>query len=54
LLFNVAILVPGFAVGARRLHDTNRSGWWQLLYFTLIGIPVVLIFMALPTREEDN
>ena len=54
LLFNVAILVPGLAVGARRLHDTNRSGWWQLLYITLIGIPVVIIFMLLPTREEDN
>ncbi len=54
LLFNVAILVPGLAVGARRLHDTNRSGWWQLLYITLIGIPVVIIFMVLPTREEDN
>ena len=54
LLFNVAIIVPGLAVGARRLHDTNRSGWWQLLYITLIGIPVVIIFMLLPTREEEN
>jgi len=54
LLFNVAIIVPGLAVGARRLHDTNRSGWWQLLYITLIGIPVVIIFMVLPTREEEN
>ena len=54
MLFNVAIIVPGLAVGARRLHDTNRSGWWQLLYITLIGIPVVIIFMLLPTREEEN
>ena len=54
LLFNVAIIVPGFAVGARRLHDINRSGWWQLLYFTGIGIPVVFILMALPSKEEEN
>ena len=33
-LFALAILVPQLAVGARRLHDTGRSGWWQLLYLT--------------------
>ena len=54
LLFNVAIIVPGLAVGARRLHDTNRSGWWQLLWFTVLGIPVLIIFMVLPSREEEN
>mgnify|MGYP000271174933 FL=1 len=54
LLFNVAVITPGIAVGARRLHDTNRSGWWQLLYLTVLGIPVVWIFMALPTREDEN
>lgn len=54
LLFNVAVITPGIAVGARRLHDTNRSGWWQLLYFTGIGIPVVFILMALPSKEGEN
>ena len=54
LLFNVAVITPGIAVGARRLHDTSRSGWWQLLYFTGIGIPVVFILMALPSKEEEN
>ena len=54
LLFNVAVITPGIAVGARRLHDTKRSGWWQLLYFTGIGIPVVFILMALPSKEGEN
>ena len=27
----IALFIPNFAVTARRLHDTNRSGWWQLL-----------------------
>ncbi len=27
----VAVLVPSIAEGARRLHDTGRSGWWQLI-----------------------
>ena len=31
LLFMLALLVPGLAVTVRRLHDTNRSGWWMLI-----------------------
>ena len=39
--------IPGLAVGARRLHDTNRSGWWQLLWIViLIGWIPLLIFFA--------
>src|SRR5687768_2445333 len=30
-LFLLATLVPSLAVGVRRLHDTNRSGWWLLI-----------------------
>ena len=38
LIVNLAILVPSIAVTARRLHDVDRSGWWQLLVFIpLIG-----------------
>src|SRR5450755_1882939 len=29
----IATFLPSIAVGARRLHDIDRSGWWQLLYF---------------------
>ena len=41
-LFGLAVLIPSFALGARRLHDINKSGWWQLLWvvFFLI-IPVI-------------
>tara|TARA_B100000029_G_C17585132_1_gene960918 strand:- start:2675 stop:3013 length:339 start_codon:yes stop_codon:yes gene_type:complete len=51
LVWSLGTFVPSIAVGARRLHDTNRSGWWQLLYLTGIGIPIVLIFMVLPSRD---
>ena len=51
IIFTIVTFLPYLAVGARRLHDTNRSGWWQLLYITGIGIPIVLIFMVLPSRE---
>ena len=47
--------IPGLAVGARRLHDTNRSGWWQLLWVViLIGWIPLLIFFASPSKNDDN
>ena len=30
LLFGLAIIIPDIAVTVRRLHDTDRSGWWIL------------------------
>ncbi|MNG31219.1 Inner membrane protein YhaH [compost metagenome] len=35
-LYALALLVPGIAVGVRRMHDTDRSGWWLLLPFVNI------------------
>lgn len=46
-LFSLAFLVPAIAVATRRLHDTNRSGWWQLIGFVpLVGIIVLIVFLA--------
>jgi uncharacterized membrane protein YhaH (DUF805 family) len=55
LVFNLAVLLPYIAVTTRRLHDTDRSGWWQLLFLIpLLGAIAVLILCALkeerPTR----
>ncbi len=47
-------LVPTIAVTTRRLHDTGKSGWWQLLYLTCIGSIVILIFCALDSQPGDN
>jgi uncharacterized membrane protein YhaH (DUF805 family) len=44
-LFALAMLIPGIAVGVRRLHDTNRSGWWLLAPFgayCIVWIGVVM------------
>jgi uncharacterized membrane protein YhaH (DUF805 family) len=47
MLYSLAILVPSIAVGARRLHDTNRSGWWQLIALVpFLGIIVLIYFCA--------
>jgi len=43
LIFGLAMSVPCVSVTTRRLHDTGRSGWWQLL-FILPLIPVVGLF----------
>ena len=37
----LATLLPGLAVSVRRLHDIDRTGWWVLLTFTVIGIIVL-------------
>jgi uncharacterized membrane protein YhaH (DUF805 family) len=51
----LATLVPSLAVGARRLHDTDRSGWWQLLWIIpIIGWIVVIIFLAEEGKSTDN
>ncbi len=54
-LVYLAHLVPSIAVGVRRLHDTDRSGWWLLAVFVpLIGQLAVLIFMCLPSSPGRN
>jgi uncharacterized membrane protein YhaH (DUF805 family) len=47
LLFSLATLLPSLAAATRRLHDTNRSGWWQLICLVpLIGAIVLIVFLA--------
>ena len=52
-LFSLATLVPSIAAAARRLHDTNRSGWWQLIVLVpVVGLIVLIVFLAQEGREE--
>ena len=47
ILYAVAVIIPSLAVGARRLHDTGRSGWWQLIgLIPLVGLVILIIFYA--------
>lgn len=50
-LFSLVVLLPGLAVGARRLHDTGRSGWWMLLYLAYCIGGLILLFFFL--QEGD-
>ena len=53
-LASLFFLLPGLALVARRLHDTGRSGWWFLLIFTIIGIPVVLYWLVKDSDAGAN
>ena len=54
-LFVLATIVPSIAVTVRRLHDTDRSGWWILISFVpLVGALVLLVFMVLDSQPGAN
>jgi uncharacterized membrane protein YhaH (DUF805 family)/YHS domain-containing protein len=53
-LLNLALILPSMAVAARRLHDVNRSGWWQLISLTIIGIIPLIFWLASETKPESN
>lgn len=53
-LFYLGVIVPSLAAASRRLHDTDRSGWFQLIGFIpLIGL-VLLYFLALPAKDPNR
>ena len=53
-IFILLILIPNISVGVRRLHDTDRSGWWLLLgIIPLVGL-VLLVFFCLNGTTGEN
>jgi len=54
LIFQIIIILPSIAVGARRLHDIGKSGWWQLLILTLIGIILLIVWFATIGSSKKN
>ena len=54
LIFSVALIIPSISVTARRLHDINRSGWWQLLWITIIGGILLIIWHATEGENKKN
>ena len=54
-IFSLAVLLPGIAVGIRRLHDTGRTGWWLLIaLIPLLGEIVLLVFMVQDSQPGTN
>ena len=54
-IYNLAVLLPGFGVFVRRMHDIGRSGWWWLIAFIpIIGWIVLIVFCCLDSQPGDN
>ncbi len=54
-LFSLAVLLPGIAVTARRLHDIDRSGWWQLVgLIPLVGWIVMIVWCCQEAKEPNR
>jgi len=53
-LYVLAVLIPGIAVGVRRLHDTDRSGWWLLMAVVPFAAIALLIFLASDSQAGTN
>ncbi len=54
-LYTLGVLIPGIAVMVRRLHDTNRSGWWfWISLIPIIGLIVLIVFLASDSKPEEN
>lgn len=55
VIYALAVLLPSLAVAIRRLHDTNRSGWWLLIAFIpLAGAIALIVFYAQDSDPGDN
>ena len=56
-LFKIATLIPGLALGVRRLRDTNKSGWWLLMwlvFWLIVPLIVLLLWAAKHGDKEPN
>ncbi len=55
VLFSLAALVPSIAVSVRRLHDTNKSGWFLLAGFIpVLGWIAIFVFMLLESGDSNQ
>ena len=54
-LYSLAVLIPGWAVFTRRMHDIGKSGWWWLIGLVpVVGAIVLLVFMCKDSQPGDN
>ena len=53
-LFKLATLIPGLALGARRLRDINKSAWWLLMWLSFLLIIPVIVLLVWAARQGDN
>ena len=52
-LFGLGVLIPSLALGVRRLHDINRTGWWQLMWLGSFLIIPAIVLIVWAIRQGD-
>ncbi len=53
-IFNLATFLPSLALGIRRLHDIDRTGWWTLIALTIIGLILLLVWACMKGTTGQN
>jgi len=54
-IYGLALLIPSISIAARRLHDTGRTGWWQLIaLIPLVGTIVFLVFLVQDSHDDNK
>ena len=51
--FQIFVLIASTALAVRRLHEINKSGWWLLIYLTIVGI-LLLFYWACSKGDADE
>ena len=54
LVVGFGLIIPIYAAGSRRLHDIGKSGWWQLLVLTGVGIILIIVWFATHTKPTGD
>ena len=54
LPIQIFIIIASTCLLIRRLHDVDRTGWWYLIIFTIIGIIPLLIWYCSKGTDGDN
>ncbi len=54
-VYGLILFVPTISIAARRLHDTGRSGWWQLIgLIPIVGWIILIIFFVQDSHPENE
>lgn len=54
-IYTLVVIIPAIAVAVRRLHDTNRSGWWLLISLVpIVGAIVLIVFLVQDSDAGEN
>ena len=54
VIFSLFLAIASLSLVVRRLHDTNKSGWWYLIIFTIIGVLLLLYWYCKKGDEGEN